>query len=74
MKGNIIKYDVGKVTIDYEREQDIPEDKRTSHLRYNLINTCFGMIAKANHRAVSYKRGCCNPYVLAVSIEFFRLK
>ena len=74
MKGNIIKYDVGKVTIDYEREQDIPEDKRTSHLRYNLINGGFGLAAKAVHRAISYKGSCCNPYTLAISVEFFKLR
>lgn len=72
VKGHIIKYDVGRVTIDYEREQDIPEDKKNTHLRYNLINSGFGLIAKANYRAIRYKGSCCNPYALATIVELYK--
>jgi hypothetical protein len=72
VKGTVIKYDVGKITLDYEKEEDVPEDKKNSHLRYVLINTAVGLVARANYRAHQYKGNCCNPYTMAITIELFK--
>ncbi|CDW74738.1 transcriptional regulator [Stylonychia lemnae] len=73
VKGDLLKYDVGKVLLDYENEEDVPPEQINSNLRYSLINSVFGVSAKINHSAIGYKRCCCNPYQLAALKEFCRL-
>eukprot|EP00347_Sterkiella_histriomuscorum_P012216 403369450 len=74
VKGQLIKYDVAKVLIDYEREEDIPEEKVNSNLRYSIINSVFGVSAKITHRAISFKWCCCNPYQVGAVVEFCKLR
>ena len=62
VKGNLIKYDVAKVLLDYEDENQIPETQRNNNLKFSIINSVFSVSAKINHRAIGWKKCCCNPY------------
>lgn len=74
VKGNLIKYDIAKILLDYEEEELIPAEQRSFNLRYSIINSVFGVSAKITHRAIGYKSCCCNPYKLAALVEFSKLK
>lgn len=74
VKGNIIKYDIGKTLLDYETEEEIPPESLISNLRYTVLNSVFGVSAKIVHKAISYKGCCCNAYKMAAIIEFCKLK
>ena len=76
VKGDIIKVDLTKMLMDYEKEEDIADEKeRVSNIRYQLINSSFGVPAKINLRASSWKWCCCcNPYQIAAVIEFLSIK
>ena len=45
--------DLNRVLIDAYREQDVAGD--ISKLRYSIINSCPGFVARVVHRALYYK-------------------
>lgn len=48
--------DVNKCLLDYEHEDDIPEDEdRNSKFRYSVINAAVGYIAHTVHKSVAHK-------------------
>ena len=55
IKGDTIRLDLGRVMIDHEAEEAIPEYKKLDMLRYSIINTSFSMPAKFAAAASSYK-------------------
>ncbi len=76
-KGDTIKMDVNKVLIDVEDEADISEtEERHSKIRYSVINSGVGLIAKITHSAVYHKpymgklcyftSGCTNAFTSTV--------
>jgi len=67
--------DIGKVLIDFESEEEIPDLDKNFNLSYMLINNNFATPAKIAHAAVNYKR-CCGgrAYEVAALREFLRMK
>ena len=73
IKGNTMKIDVVKCILDYDKLEDIPEDKVFTNFRFGCLSMMFGLIAKIVHRAASYKKCCCgNPYLMAAVREFIK--
>jgi diacylglycerol kinase family enzyme len=59
IKGHSIKVDTLKINLDYENDEDIPEDKvKISHSRYAMLHAGFNIAAKVNAGAKKYKN-CC---------------
>ena len=57
-KGDIVNIDILKAIIDYESEEDIPEEKHNSNLRYFFDCAYFGMLARISDGANMYKPRC----------------
>ncbi|CDW71902.1 diacylglycerol kinase [Stylonychia lemnae] len=75
VKGDLLKYDVVKILIDYQNEKDIPDNALYNHHRYSIINTVIGLMAKINHNAQNYKQWpLINPYQISAFVELTRLK
>ena len=55
VKGDTIKMDLMACLYDYERKEDIPEDKLLNHFRYSVICSNFGGIARILHTAIKFK-------------------
>lgn len=58
VKGNRINYDIIKILLDYESEEQLheaiskdPSIKLENHLRYQIINSCFCMAANTSKDA-----------------------
>lgn len=62
VKGDLVRYDVGKILIDHESEDLIKEEALNHNLRYSIINSVFGISAKIVHTAIGFKKCCCNAY------------
>ena len=66
VKGDTIKIDLIACTLDYERREDIPEDKLLNHFRYSVISNFFGVIANIIHSAIKIKPvPLINSYIVA---------
>ena len=57
-QGNSIKYDIIRILMDYESEEQLleaiasdPSIKLENHLRYQIINSCFCMAANISKGA-----------------------
>ena len=74
IKGDIIKIDQSRLVIDYERESDVPEEKRVSNVRYQLINSSYTIPGRVNAGAGKWKWCCCNAYQVSALIEFCNIK
>ena len=75
IKGESMKMDIVSCLIDYQKVEDIPQDKLLNHHRYSIICAGTGIVAKIVHRAIDFKRGmcsCCNPYIAAALVEFWK--
>ena len=73
IKGNTMKIDVVNCILDYEKLDDIPENKVFTNFRYSCVSIMFGFLAKIVHRAISYKKCCCgNPYLIAGVREYIK--
>lgn len=69
-KGEILKVDLNRVLLDAQTEQDAAGD--ISRLRYSVINSCPGFVARVVHRALNYKSWAGRfSYLLAALAEFF---
>ena len=72
IKGDIVKIDVFKVLIDYEKEEDIPNDLLDDHLKYATHLCILGRPSKVNEKANAFKTSCGNrAYDVAVPIVIF---
>lgn len=74
IKGDLIKVDVTRLLMDHDTEESIPQDEKPKYLRYQLINSSYGIPAKVNHGASRWKSCCCNAYQISAIIEFTRIK
>lgn len=64
LKGDLISYDLIRVTLDSEDFESIPDGEKVLRSRYSLLNTAYSVAARVNHGAIAYKGKCScgNPY------------
>ena len=63
MKADTIKYDIFKILIDYDTEEELdeaiksdPSIKKEDHLRYCVINSCLCMAANTSKNVGALKQ------------------
>lgn len=78
VKGDLLKVDITRVMFDFDTEDELEKMSREDKirkLRYQLINSSYGIPAKLNFGAQKFKgRCCCNPYQVSALIEFCRIR
>lgn len=72
VNAEVIALDTIQVLIDYEKKEDIPEDKMFTNYRHMLINSTLAMPGKIANWAAKYKK-CCGKlsYTLATMESVF---
>ncbi len=69
INGEVIAIDTIKCLIDCEREEDIPEQEKSSKCRHMIINGCIAMPARVVVEAQKYKACCGKQCYSVASIE-----
>ena len=71
-KGDTIQMDLNKVLVDCESETEIPpQELDHNRLRYSIVNSSAGFLAKCVDRAIKHKTWAGNnAYIIAAAEEF----